>query len=230
MKTNVLRARSSGEVKTPYAYNFRTSLPEAGGLYCIDVFGPVPWRAGEMMMATDERKDRWGHVALPEALAFKSGSAAEVLMIVPPVYRRFKVLSADEHRSHARARRAELVELADTDAWPYPCDTLDKLLREEGLDDPRAIEALGEGAIEPRLNVAYRAVINHCQRLEKLVEYGAPEATLEEYRAMLMASFARTEDELNAASLPTAVRALALGGGRDEEGEPMAERNHGQAS
>lgn len=201
--------RSNGVVRKPDSYDYRTYLPVKGGLYCEDIFGPATWKAFELALDKDDRSDRWGHVELPPAMVF-GPARADVVLIVPPAYRRFRKLGASEHRAFARARRDELLRLASSDAWPY-CDPVEKLLAEEGLDDAAAIDALDEGAIEPRLNIAYRHVVNHTNRLRRIVELAAPEPIVDNQRRLVEEALARVVDETKLADLPSDVRNLALG-------------------
>ncbi|MDQ3032715.1 MAG: hypothetical protein M3Y87_09880 [Myxococcota bacterium] len=207
-----LRARSSGAVETPESYNGRTYLPEARGLCCERIFGAVGWSAGDLArIAHDDRAERWGHIelAIPNARAEGEPERA-VVMVVPPFHRRWLVLSADESRTAARARRAELLALEASGRWPY-CDPLEKLLAEEGLIDEADVEAREGGLIEPPLSCAYRSVINLSNRLRRYVELGAPEAVCAPGREALAAACARLDTEIELAQLPDAIVALAQG-------------------
>jgi hypothetical protein len=200
--------RSSGRVENPETYNYRTFLPERRGLYCEDIFGPVPWKAGEQRMAEDQRRERWAHVELPFDVARGVGSGAR-LWVVPPAYRRFSLLTPEAHRALARARRAELLALAAGDDWPYS-DPLEKLLAEEGLADAAELELLEEGSVESRLNTAYRGVINISSRYRRLAELNAPQAVLESEEALVRQAVLRLDVELRSAQVPQEISALAL--------------------
>jgi hypothetical protein len=133
------------------------------------------------------------------------------MLVVPPAYRRFRLLSPEQHRAFARTRRAELVALDAAGTWPY-CDPLEQLLAEEGLSTEADVESRDEGAVEPALNTAYRAVVNHAHRLRQMAEFGAPEPVLEPTRAALRSACDRVDVELGRlVELPDAVRRLALG-------------------
>lgn len=206
-----LRALSRGEVRKPDTYNYRTFLPENAGLYCSVIFGPVGWKEGELGLATDDRREHWGHIELPEPIARVEGPSRRVILVLPPLYRPFRVVSAEEHRAIARARRAELVALASTERWPY-CDPLEKVLAEEGLSLPADIECLEQGAIEPAVNSAYRAVINRARTLRRLLEVKAPADALDQTRESLKSACARVDVEVKRiGELPRAVQQLALG-------------------
>lgn len=207
-----VRAHSSGEVRSPESYGYLTYLPEKGGLYCELIFGPVTWERGDLHgMPRDDRRERCGHLMLPEPVPRREGPPRRVILVVPPAWRCFRLLTAEEHRAHARARRAELLRLAEGDAWPYS-DPLGKVLAEEGLDDPDAIEAMGEGVLEPALNEAYRAVVNRARMLGRLGELGAPASVLDGPRASLASACDRLDVELRRSEgLPEAVRRAALG-------------------
>jgi DNA-directed RNA polymerase beta' subunit len=205
-----LLARSHGRVHKPDSYNYRTYLPEAGGLYCEEIFGPVRWAEGELRLDEDDRSSRWGHIELPEPLSWLDGPQWRVLLVVPPAFRRFTLVSAEDHRALASARRAELLALAETDAWPY-CDPVEKLLAEEGLADPEAIARLDEGAVEPPLNVAYRAVVNHAHTLARLAALGAPPEACTETKEALRSACTRAFTELERdETLPQDLRRLAM--------------------
>lgn len=221
-----LRARSSGRVTSPEAYNFRTFRPERRGLYSEEIFGEAKWASGELAAAAaDDRSERWGHIELGEPVrhALSSSTAPSlaeslaapshgqsVVLVVPPVHRRFLLLTPHEHRERLRARRAELLELDRANQWPYS-DSLETVLLEEGLADPDELESTGEGMIEPALSTAYRSIVNHANRLKRLVELDAPAVICESQRTALKEKCERLDVVLAASSLPKDVLMLALG-------------------
>jgi hypothetical protein len=200
--------RSSGEVMKPETYSYRTFLPERGGLYCQDIFGPVHWAAGEQRMAEDARADRWGHLVLPFKVTRGTRSGTRV-WVVPPVHRPFSLLTAEQHRQFALERREALLALAAGDEWPYS-DPVETLLAEEGLTDPEELERLEQASIESRLNGAYRSVINHSARCRRLRELDAPPDVVGAEEVSVREAVLRLDVELRAAGLPEAVLALAL--------------------
>ncbi len=205
-----LRARSRGEIRRPDTYSYRTFLPETGGLYCTKIFGAVNWTHDKRHIPTDDRHEHWGHIELPEPVRRLEGPATQVILVCPPVFRRFRELSAAEHREVASARRAKLIALAQTERWPYS-DSLDKVLAEEGLDDPAAIDTLESSVSEPPLNVAYRTIVNAAHMLRRLIELDAPASVVDESRTSLVSACARVVAELERGDLPAPIKALALG-------------------
>jgi len=192
-----LHKHSHGRVLTPESYNYATYLPERGGLFCPRIFGPVSWaRADVATIVRDERSDRWGHVELP--------GSERIVLVIPPAFRRFRLLSAREHRDTARARRAMLLALDASGDWPY-CDPVDKLLAEEGLDDPASIEALEEGATEHPINERYRTLLNRTNSLSRLTELAAPGAVVEEALQRVVAALDMLRFESTRHALPAAV-------------------------
>jgi hypothetical protein len=179
-----IRRRSNGEVRSPESYNYRTFLPERNGLYCETIFGPVSWSASEQKIHQDERRDFYGHIELPVPIARRDGPARQVIVVVPPIYRRFRSLSAIEALATARARRAKLFELDASGDWPY-CDPIDKILAEEGLEEEPELGVDGAVSIEPPLNVAYRTVVNRAHMVRRLSELNAPKDVIEEQRVQL---------------------------------------------
>ncbi len=104
-----VRALSSGRVRSPESYGYLTYLPEEDGLYCTRIFGPVSWEERDLQgIPRDDRRERSGHLELPEPVPRRDGPPRRVILVVPPAWRRFRLLTAEEHRAHARARRAEL--------------------------------------------------------------------------------------------------------------------------
>lgn len=200
--------RSYGAVQSPENYNTRTNLPEKGGLYCEEIFGAVSWQANEMAFDRDDRSELWGHIELLVALAF-AGNLVTKVALVPPVYRKFLPLDAAQHRAKAKARRAELHGLSLSGAWPY-CDPVEKIFGEEGLEDEAALDHLEGGAEEPRLNVAYRNIVQHARTFAKMRAYNVPEVMLAELHATLTAAMVRLEEELHLADMPEPVRRQAL--------------------
>jgi hypothetical protein len=209
---DVLRGHASGVVEKPESYNYRTYLPERRGLYCEAIFGPVHWKASEVALASDDRSDRWGRIELSAPTARTGGHRSSVVMVVPPTYRRWVSLSPTESRERARQRRAELVALDASGAWPH-CDPLEKLLAEEGLESDADIEAREGGLVEPPLNVAYRTLVNLSNRLRRYGELNVPEPVQAEDRAALVIAWSRLDGELSAAGLPADVLARASGRG-----------------
>lgn len=207
-----VRALSKGEVTSADSYSYVSFLPVEGGLYCPSIFGEIGWKRKDLRALTgDARSDRCGHLELGAAIPRPDGPARRVILVLPPVHRQFRLLSAEEHRSSSRARRAELLALSKTEEWPY-CDPVDKLLAEEGLTDPAAIDALDEGAVEPPLNIAYRAVINQAQSLRRLGELGAPTEVLNECRERLRSACIRVDVELERRrDIPNPLKLLGLG-------------------
>jgi hypothetical protein len=205
-----VRARSSGEVRKPESYNYRTFLPEKGGLYCPTIFGPVSWSAMEHHIDQDVRRDRYGHIELPCPIARRDGPARQVILVVPPMYRQFRAMSANEAFATARTRRARLIELDASGQWPYS-DPLDKLLAEEGLEEDPVLGVDGAQTIEPTLNVAYRTVVNLAHMVRRLSELSAPEHVIEEQRVRLAVACVRVDAEIPQAALPEELRKLALG-------------------
>jgi hypothetical protein len=208
---DALRARSSGVCEKPESYNYRTFLPEKRGLYAEEIFGPVGWSTGQMRMAEDVRDGRWGRIELPEPFAWIGAPRRSVVLVVPPIHRRFRPSSPEESRERARKRRELLLELDRSGDWPY-CDPLPKLLAEEGLEDPNTIERLGTTAVEPPLNVLYRRVVNLSNRLRRYHELDAPEPVKDDDRRTI----ASVLDELDRAlsiDVPADVLRIARGQG-----------------
>lgn len=208
---DTLRARSSGVCEKPESYNYRTFLPEKRGLYAEEIFGPVGWRSGELRLSEDARDGRWGHLELCEPIAWPGGPKRAVVLVVAPVHRRFRASSPEESRLRARRRREQLIALDRSGAWPY-CDPLEKLLAEEGLVDEDALERMGDTAVEPPLNVAYRRVVNLANRLRRLRELSAPAHVLDADRVSLTAALEALDRELVLA-LPTELLGAARGQG-----------------
>lgn len=208
---DALRARSSGVCEKPETYNYRTFLPEKRGLYAEEIFGPVPWAARELRMNEDVRDGRFGRIELPEPMPWPGGPRRSVVLVVPPIHRRFRPSSPDESRERARKRRELLLELDRSGEWPY-CDPLAKLLAEEGLEDPDAIERLGTTAVEPALNVLYRRVVNLSNRLRRYHELGAPESVKDDDRRTLSSVLEALDREL-AISVPAEILRVVRGQG-----------------
>jgi DNA-directed RNA polymerase beta' subunit len=195
-------ALSSGVVVKPDSYNYRTMLPERRGLYCEDIFGEATLsvesaaRQGIVRRAlrldADDRKDRWGHIELPETIPhpLQNDAVFAHVMVVPPLYRRFIQRTAAESRRRATERRKELLSMINDQSWVGDCkdgtDRPDKLLVEEGLETEADIRALGPTWEEPPLNGQYRAVVNDSVRLRRLLELGAPDELIEEQRRALV--------------------------------------------
>src|SRR5262249_23556426 len=163
--------------------------------------------------ANDSRGERCGHIELPKPIARAGGPSRSVMLVVPPAYRRFRLLSDEEWRAWARPRRAELIALAESDEWPYQ-DSLETILTEAGLATEEDIERGARGAREEHpLNAAYRAVINRANRQRRLVELNAAKEVLDGEEAIRgIASACDAVDELiRSADIPVALKRLALG-------------------
>lgn len=193
----------------PESYNYRTFLPEKRGLYAEEIFGPVPWAARELRMAEDVRDGHLGRIELPEPFAWLGAPPRSVVLVVPPIHRRFRPSSPEETRERARKRRELLLELDRSGRWPY-CDPLSKLLSEEGLVDPDAIERLGTTAVEPPLNLLYRRVVNLSNRLRRYHELDAPESVKDEDRRTIASVLEALDREL-AITLPPPLLPAARG-------------------
>jgi DNA-directed RNA polymerase beta' subunit len=205
-------ALSSGVVVKPDSYNYRTMLPERRGLYCEDIFGEAKLsvesaaRQGIVRRAlrldADARKDRWGHIELPEAIShpLQDDAVFAQVMVLPPWYRRFTQRTAEESRRLATKRREELLSMIDDESWVGDwrdgTDRPDKLLVEEGLELEADIRALGPTWEEPPLNGQYRALVNDSERLRRLLELGAPVELIEERRGSLVLRVRRLFEEI----------------------------------
>lgn len=190
-----LRAQSSGVCEKPETYNYRTFLPEKRGLYAEEIFGAVSWSLGQPRLPEDSRADRWGHIELAEPMAWLGAPPRSVVLVVPPVHRRFRASSAEQSAERARRWREHLIELDRSGRWPY-CDPLEKLLAEAGIEDPGDVERIGASAVEPTLNVLYRRVVNLSNRLRRFAELGAPEPVRGRVRETLRAVLEALDREL----------------------------------
>lgn len=212
-----IRARSSGEVRSPDLLNRRTRRPAYDGLFCEEIFGDV----GD----AHARRTRWGHVDLagpvvhcwfyrgePSVLGRLLGLAEKELDRVvnyaahvvldpgPTPLRRGKVLTeADLHA--ARTAHGETFA-ADTGA-PAARRLLDGVALPSG--DPagwlvldclpvlppglRPLRLRRDGSVAPGdLNELYQRVINRNNRLRKLVELNAPPVIVRNEMRMLQQS------------------------------------------
>jgi hypothetical protein len=184
-------ALSRGRVTSPETYSYANQRPERRGLYAEEIFGPFRPASLEEV-AADPRADRFGHLELPEPLAHPRapGCSLTHVVVVPPAYRRFVLRSAEWHREQARAMAAEYA------AHPPVDGPAEKLLSEMGYGDPEAI--VEPMLVEPPLNTAYRTVVNHSWRRERLAELGAPKEFLDQNHGALVRALAHLYDELDA--------------------------------
>jgi hypothetical protein len=183
-----LLARSRGPIVRPETINYRTYAPVEGGLFCERVYGPEN-SAG--------RRRRFGHIALPAPiipLLWRTGSPSvlEQLLGLP---------AADVERisrrdvpgpsggTGAAAIRA-LLEGLPEDRLPAGLRGRATALVQDTLlvppPDLRPIVLLDSGNFATSdLNDLYRRVLNHANRLRKLLELNAPEVILENERLKL---------------------------------------------
>jgi hypothetical protein len=210
-KHGALHAHSHGRVTRPDSYNYRTFLPERGGLFCTEIFGPVSWSAGSMAEAAgDDRAERFGHIELPISVVF-GGAPRTVIVVVPPVVRRFRRMTAEAYRADGHARRRALLERRES-ADDLERERIDRRLRDDGLQSEEEINAReGEALIEPALNTRYRDVVNHANRLTRLTELEAPAEVIAQSRSALSDACARLEEELRLTPMPADIMAVALG-------------------
>lgn len=195
-----LRALSMGEVRTTDAWNLVTLRPAVNGLYCERIFGAVSGPATVERLTHDTRTSQWGHVELPVAVARGDGSLRSVVLVVPPGFRPFVWLEAEAHRAWWRARREALRNAPEVERED-----------DELFSTDAEIEALGPGAVEPPLSLAYHPVLHLSARLRALLELDAPEPVLAELQASLVRACARLDEAVRAATLPSEVAQMALG-------------------
>ena len=185
-----------GVVKKPETVNYQTHEAEAAGLFCTEIFGegetrPETLSGGEPL--THPRATTFGRVALP------------VAMIHPLVL---------EHALDDVAERTG-VPAADLAALMDRSEPEDRARVAEALaatDDGRAILIRSVPILPPYLrpmvlleggrwatsdlNDLYRRVINRCNRLQRLVELGAPAIIIaNEERLLYSAILAVFENE-----------------------------------
>jgi hypothetical protein len=221
LRADEVLALSSGAITKPDSYNYRTMKPERGGLYCEDIFGPSKLIAESeastskgggvvkraVRLDVDDRKERWGHIELPEPpiahpllTEEKDASLITHVLVIPPAYRCFIRRSPAESREQATKRRAELLAMIEDPNWVGDCkagtDRPDKLLIEEGLDDEAAIQKLGVTWYEPPLNGQYRALVNDSHRTRRLRELGAPDELVDQERSQLITRLGWLFEEL----------------------------------
>jgi hypothetical protein len=182
-------AQSNGRVLNPECYNYRTGLPERGGLCAVEVFGAVQWTADDgtgahrFAFLDDTRAERWGHIALSRPIPHPDDATATLtsIPVMPPFHRRYRMQSPDEAHARSRAFRDRIMRDPD-EAYRTMGDPPAVLLGELGLwhveeDRPLSdeeIEAMSPGAIEPPVSGHYRSVVNRTNRLARLLELDAP--------------------------------------------------------
>ena len=152
-----IRARSRGAVRKPETINYKTHRPEADGLFCQKIFGPIAdyecacgkykrmkhrgvvcEKCGVEVIGSKVRRERFGHIELvsPVPHPLLDGHVLEALPVLPP--------------------------------------------------DLRPLVPLEGGRFATSdLNDLYRRVINRNNRLARLLELGGPEALLESEREKL---------------------------------------------
>ena len=210
---------SNGLVENPESYNYRTFLPERGGLYSVEVFGPVTWPSGSNRIEEDSRSERWGHILLSEPMPHPDAPHVRLshLPVLPPVHRRYVKLTAEETRCDARARRDEVMSDPDATyrAWGDPPSVV---LGELGLWDfdqdrpltDAEIDAFPSAMREPVVSVSYRAVVNRSRRIRRLRELEAPSDVIDEEVRALERGVARLFTQIATLELDPATRDRAL--------------------
>jgi hypothetical protein len=207
----VVRA-SGGGIDSPFSYDYRTHLPEVGGLACPEVWGPVPWTGVlDSDIPNDPRRDGIGHIALPEAIPHPLDATVALrnVPVIAPGHRGFVRLDPQTSRSRLIAMRDALLSQSEE---PHR-----KMLGELGLWDDEQDRPLTDAQIaelapideESALDRAYRGVVNHARSLAKLQEYGAPHHVLDEVRVQISNAVAELFHAIDSASLPDAVRDAA---------------------
>ncbi len=202
-----VRSGSQGRVLSPEA--FGRIGQELGGLACERIFGG--WRPRSSDLTQDDRATRWGHIELarPCVHPVVPGARLACLPVVPPHFRRARVVEVEALREHARRRRAHLESCEDL------CDDVEQILAEQGLTDPDALTE--PGLFEHPLDTVYRAFINVDRRQRRLIELDAPIAIIEQqseqldrWSRALLHTWRTWLDELPADTQPAwALRALA---------------------
>ncbi len=211
---------SSGEVKTPYAYNLRTYLPEIDGLSCEHIFGEVSWAAGESeAILRDDRGERWGHIELGVRLTHprKSGAMLLRIPVLPPRFRRFRVIQDHELKAE-RIRCRDQIMANPERAERVFCDPYPKLLREQGLwndeeNRPLTDNEISAGArafVEAPVHGHYRHVINWSNRIRRLRSMQAPREVLRNSIENLAQAIEDTFATLETQNLSPEVRGQAL--------------------
>lgn len=201
--------QSNGVVTNPLSYNFRTFLPEPGGAYSVEVFGPVPWTSGENRVVEDPRGERWGHIELARPVEHPlTGGELSQLLVMPPAFRRYRMMTREETQQEARDFRdrffhetadpsAEIAKLTERGLWNFD--------ERRALNDDE-IGELEPRLIEPPLASTYRAIINRTQRLRRLVELHAPSHIADAEQESIQICVRRFFEEVETADLPSAIQ------------------------
>lgn len=185
VSADALRARAPGEVKKPETVNHRTHVPEAGGLYCAQIFGAGP------IVQEAPRSD--APVTEPRAITF--GRYELPCPIVDPLA---LAHAPDEVADRAGVSRDELAALTSYQDPDRRTDLVDRLAgREDGAPlllhaipvlppylRPMAPLAGGRWATASTTDL-YRRVINRGNRLRRLLELSAPPIILSNEQRML---------------------------------------------
>lgn len=165
-----IRARSSGAIRKPETINYRTFVPEPGGLFCQEVFGDVHERS-------PVRRRRFGHYELPVPVLhpWLVSAVADRLGVSDDVVRRVLYDSqtldggfpADLDSTGAAALRTALDDPATDDWFFHVVPVLPP--------DLRPLVPLPGGRFATSdLNDLYRRVINRGNRLRRLLDLKAP--------------------------------------------------------
>lgn len=166
----------------------------------------------------DVRSDRWGHIALANPVPHPDAPdvGLRYVPVMPPVYRRFRNMSAEETHSRARSERDWVMSNADSLYTTYG-DLPDTLLLEQGLWNQvhgrplsdTEIEELPPMHIEPTVGGFYRRVIVRSQRTGRLTELGAPDEVVDSEWTSLVEAVHQLFAQLQGMDLPEDVRRRA---------------------
>jgi hypothetical protein len=186
--TAELLTRSRGRIVRPETIDYRTYAPVEGGLFCEQVYGPEK---------SPGRRRRFGHIDLPEPvvpLLWRTGSPSvlEQLLGLPAddiedVVRR--KIPGPAGATGAAAIRALVERLPDDCLPPGLRGRASALVQDPLLVPPpdlRPIVLLDSGNFATSdLNDLYRRVLNHANRLRKLIELNTPEVIRDNERLKL---------------------------------------------
>lgn len=195
-----VQRRSSGRIRKPETINRRTGKPERGGLHCALVFGPVADlaclcgkysgpthrgqacdRCGVLVGDSSLRDERWGHVecavplvhpvVLPQlarALGHRVEAVAAVLAYEADLRDDGTIVAVGEDERSEEPQRG---------AWRIAAQLGDRAEELMLTCVPVTPPRWRETRHDPQ-DVAYMRLINRCNRLERLIELGAPEIIL----------------------------------------------------
>ncbi len=197
-----IRARSHGEVQKPETLNYRTHKPEAGGLFCARIFGPIAdyecvcgkykrmkhrgvvcEKCGVEVIASKVRRERFGHVDLPVPvlhpwgygpLAEWLGTDEKTVARIVREHLTYALSPAEDLASGGVYALRDEVRRTRTDDRPL----IDHVFYETWPvlpPDLRPIVPLVGGRYATSdLNDLYRRFINRSNRMKRLLELNAP--------------------------------------------------------